>query len=27
LRRLYVFVGKKMLWLFGNVMIIAEKHA
>jgi ubiquinone/menaquinone biosynthesis C-methylase UbiE len=27
LRRLYVFVGKKMLWLFGNVMIIGEKRA
>jgi ubiquinone/menaquinone biosynthesis C-methylase UbiE len=26
LRRLYVAVGKKMLWLFGNVMIIAEKR-
>jgi SAM-dependent methyltransferase len=26
LRRLYVAVGKKMLWLFGNVMIVAEKR-
>jgi ubiquinone/menaquinone biosynthesis C-methylase UbiE len=26
LRRIYVAVGKKMLWLFGNVMIVAEKR-
>jgi SAM-dependent methyltransferase len=26
LRKLYVKVSKKMLWLFGNVMVIAEKQ-
>ncbi len=27
LRRLYVFVSKRILWLFGNVMIVAQKQA
>jgi ubiquinone/menaquinone biosynthesis C-methylase UbiE len=27
LRRLYVFVSKRILWLFGNVMLVAQKQA
>lgn len=27
LRRLYVAVSKRMLWLFGNVMVVAQKPA
>lgn len=27
LRKIYVAVSKRMLWLFGNVMVIAEKRA
>ncbi|MGI9072206.1 MAG: class I SAM-dependent methyltransferase [Bryobacteraceae bacterium] len=27
LRKLYVAVSKRMLWLFGNVMVVAEKRA
>ena len=27
LRRLYVAVSKRMLWLFGNLMVVAEKRA
>jgi len=27
LRRLYVFVSKRMLWLFGNVVVVAQKPA
>jgi ubiquinone/menaquinone biosynthesis C-methylase UbiE len=27
LRRIYVSVAKRMLWLFGNIMIVAEKRS
>ena len=27
LRKLYVAVSKRMLWLFGNLMVVAEKRA